>query len=224
MSLECATKLLASYSGRDKVLRTLGYTSLFLSGAIKDKNTAESFRILSSKLSGCRAVLRLFDDLPMLSCTLSYGFGKHEPDKLLRLLNLLTNAVDQGFYPIEHIAWAAENNIISLKNADSWSLANSFCWVISLYLTLLSCIRKLGLLHSQRQQCPTDLVRQASLKAEQQAQFLLALQSMLDLGHAVHWLPKGFLWGGTMQPWQRGLLGTLSSFISFYRAIKAMRQ
>jgi hypothetical protein len=62
--------------------------------------------------------------------------------------------------------------------------------------------------------------RQASLKAEHIGALLTAVQSVLDLGHAVHWLPDGVLWGGSVSPWQRGLLGTLSSLIGLYRALR----
>lgn len=37
---------------------------------------AKKMATFSSKMSGTRAALRLFDDLPMLKYTLEYGFGK----------------------------------------------------------------------------------------------------------------------------------------------------
>lgn len=61
--------LLQSYSGRDKILRTLGYTTVFLSGAVKGKSQQDLLTI-AGEFSHTRLVLRLFDDLPMLGMTI----------------------------------------------------------------------------------------------------------------------------------------------------------
>lgn len=70
------TKLLQTYSGRDKVIRTVTYLSLMLSGISKSNENSKKFLTVSLQLSLCRTILRLFDDLPMLSYTLSYGLGR----------------------------------------------------------------------------------------------------------------------------------------------------
>lgn len=104
-------------------------------------------------MSATRAVLRLLDDLPMLQYTLEYGFGSHvsfpfvvfgfcynnlqEPDRLIGMLGVTTNAIDQIYYPIEKMAWLAEHNLISVKNPQVWDVASSVCWVFSIYLTLM---------------------------------------------------------------------------------------
>jgi peroxin-11C len=68
------------------------------------------------------------------------------------------------------------------------------------------------------------LKRIATLRANQRSYLLLALQATLDLGHAVHWLPKGFLWSGKVKTWQRGLLGTMSSLLGLYMAVKLLNK
>lgn len=62
--------LLKSYTGRDKLMRTLGFTSVFLSGAVKGK-AQKDLLTLAGEFSHARLVLRLFDDLPMLRITLA---------------------------------------------------------------------------------------------------------------------------------------------------------
>lgn len=49
-----------------------------LAGALnadRNPNLAKRMAIISSKISGARATLRLIDDIPMLQYTLEYGLG-----------------------------------------------------------------------------------------------------------------------------------------------------
>ena len=76
MNIADIAKVLSSHSGRDKVMRTLSYTTKLVSGLITSETMIMKLDTFSSQLSGCRTILRLFDDLPMLNYTLSYGLGK----------------------------------------------------------------------------------------------------------------------------------------------------
>lgn len=76
MNLSETSSFLQTYSGRDKFIRILCYSSKLISGLTSDKELARKYGIFSSQLSACRMTLRLFDDLPMLKSTLDYGFGK----------------------------------------------------------------------------------------------------------------------------------------------------
>ena len=67
-------------------------------------------------MSYCRTVLRLFDDLPMLNRTLSYGLGSSEKDQIIRLSNVISNIVNTFYYPMEHIAWAGDQKVLTLGN------------------------------------------------------------------------------------------------------------
>lgn len=50
---------------------------------------------------------------------------------------------------------------------------------------------------------------------------LTLLSNLADLANAVHWLPPGILWAGRFPPWLVGLLGTVSSLLSVYQAVRA---
>ena len=67
--MESYLTLLKSYSGRDKVLRTLGYTAVFVSGAFKEGKVHKDLNTIAKQFSQTRTVLRLFDDIPMLFIT-----------------------------------------------------------------------------------------------------------------------------------------------------------
>ncbi len=71
------TESLSTYSGRDRVLRLVSYTSRMLSDLPGvSKSQAKALSTVSTRFAETRTVLRLFDDLPMLKCTWAYGFGE----------------------------------------------------------------------------------------------------------------------------------------------------
>ena len=61
--------LLKTNSGRDKVLRTLGYASVFISGGVQGK-LKKDLQTIATHFGATRTVLRLFDDIPMILLTL----------------------------------------------------------------------------------------------------------------------------------------------------------
>ncbi|CAM9219979.1 unnamed protein product [Lampetra planeri] len=126
-AVEAFVRVLESYRGRDKVIRTVCYGSQLLGGALSRstetsvpfQRLGKSLLLFSAELSHCRTVLRLFDDLSMLAYSRSYGFGHREEDGAVRWISVLNNIADQLYYPCEHIAWAADAKLIQVKS-DLW--------------------------------------------------------------------------------------------------------
>lgn len=58
-------------------MKILCYSAKLVAGLNVNSNPklAKRFAIISSKISGARATLRLIDDIPMLQYTLEYGLG-----------------------------------------------------------------------------------------------------------------------------------------------------
>ena len=81
---------------------------------IRGTTSSKKVLIVGKQLSYCRTILRLFDDLPMLNRTLSYGLGSNEKDLISRLTNLLSNVINTIYYPLEHIAWAGDQGVIAV--------------------------------------------------------------------------------------------------------------
>lgn len=48
-------------------------------------------------------------------------------------------------------------------------------------------------------------------------EIISAIRLSLDVIHAGSTLPKGYLWGGKLETWQVGLIGTMSAFIGIYQ-------
>ena len=63
-----------------------------------------------------------------------------------------------------------------------------------------------------------------SLLAQRRQLCLVALSRMSDLVNAVHWLPRGFLWGGRLPNILVGLFGTLSSVIGLTLMVETMKK
>lgn len=59
-----------------------------------------------------------------------------EQDKVLRWLSVLNNIADQLYYPCEHIAWAADAELIKVKSDKWWTLSTAL-WGLSLLLGTL---------------------------------------------------------------------------------------
>lgn len=62
-------------------MKLLCYSAKLIAGlnATKNPDLAKRFAIVSSRISGARATLRLIDDIPMLQYTIEYGLGQKVP-------------------------------------------------------------------------------------------------------------------------------------------------
>ncbi|XP_077441310.1 peroxisomal membrane protein 11C [Vanacampus margaritifer] len=219
-SVDCLVRVLESYRGRDKVIRTLCYGSQLVGGILSRKaaadasshNLGKSLMLFSAQLSHCRTVLRLFDDLSMLAYSTTYGFGAKEKDGLVRWISVLTNVADQLYYPCEHVAWAADAHLVRVKS-DRWWLVSTLLWGTSLLLGILRSLRVLMLLKRELRKCDKDGSSHSQIHRQMRAELLSILGCMTDLSNAIHWMPQGFLWSGRFPPWLVGLMGTISSFV-----------
>uniref|UniRef100_A0ABI8AIM5 Peroxisomal biogenesis factor 11 gamma n=1 Tax=Felis catus TaxID=9685 RepID=A0ABI8AIM5_FELCA len=212
-------------------IRTLGYCCQLVGGVLVEQCPARSevgtrLLTLSSQLSHCRTVLRLFDDMAMFIYTKQYGLGAEEEDFFVRGVSVLGNLADQLYYPCEHIAWAADAKILRADSARWWTLSTAF-WGLSL---LLGIARSLWMVLKLRQRLRDPAVaftsrlprsKRRALEAQVQSEVLTLLSNLADLANAVHWLPPGVLWAGRFPPWLVGLLGTVSSLLSVYQAVRA---
>nr|XP_045004542.1 peroxisomal membrane protein 11C isoform X2 [Jaculus jaculus] len=129
---------LESYRTRDRLIRALGYCCQLVGGVLVEQCSTRSelgmrLLVVSSQLSHCRTILRLFDDLAMFVYTKQYGLGAKEEDVFVRWLSVLGNMADQLYYPCEHVAWAADAKVLHVDSARWWTLSTAL-WGLSLLL------------------------------------------------------------------------------------------
>ncbi|XP_022081733.1 peroxisomal membrane protein 11C-like [Acanthaster planci] len=236
--LKLAINLLQTYGGRDKVMRIISYGSLLLSGLVKSPSKSKKLLTIFTELSGCRTILRLFDDLPMLGYSLSYGLGAQEKSLWLRVLSLANNLIDQLYFPLEHIAWAADKKLIDVSSSPWWILC-IVAWGLSLSISILRSLMTLVSLRRSRKKLEQEIQmedpccssgRQESsvvegqqisrLKEAERAHLLEVLKYATDLCNAIHWMPVGFLWGGKLSDATVGFLGTISSVLYLQAVVR----
>jgi len=231
--METTCKLLGSYGGREKVMRTAAYAAMLVAGSGRG-SLARNAGTLSTQLNAARTVLRLFDDLPMLAYSLKYGTGAQESDRLTRILSLVCNAANQLFFPVEHVAWAVDHKMLQMSSSRWW-VAGIALWATSLAASILRSIRAICLLRRSRgklqrqrnlespdQSDAADIsFKQAmsELRQRQTNEILNLLKNSSDFLNAINWLPKGILWSGRMSLAQSGVCGTISSLIALYQVL-----
>ena len=85
-TMDTYVKLLQSYGGRDKIMRTSAYAAVLLSGSMQSKGKAR-LTAFAKQISAARVVLRLFDDIPMWRLTRNWAAEVREmnflPTKLI---------------------------------------------------------------------------------------------------------------------------------------------
>ncbi|XP_007439889.1 peroxisomal membrane protein 11C isoform X2 [Python bivittatus] len=210
---------LETYRGRDRVIRTICYGCQLAGGILvarrqpRESSLGQSLLAVSAQLSHCRTVLRLFDDLAMVSYSCQYGLGNKEKDAAVRWLSIFNNVADQLYYPCEHMAWAADAEIIHANSNRWWTLSTSL-WGFSLLLGIARSLRILLLLRKQQHTESRDFFQKA--RAKMHKEVLTIIRNLADLANAIHWLPPGILWAGKFSPWFVGLMGSISSFIGIY--------
>ncbi|XP_032094179.1 peroxisomal membrane protein 11C-like isoform X1 [Thamnophis elegans] len=212
--------VLETYRGRDRVIRIICYGCRLAGGILVarrqpgEPSLGQGLLAVSAQLSHCRTVLRLFDDLAMLSYSCQYGLGNKEKDTAMRWLSIFNNIADQLYYPCEHIAWAADAEIIHANSSRWWTFSTTL-WGFSLLLGIARALRILLLLRRKQHTESRDFSQKT--RAEMRLQVLAILSNLADLANAIHWLPPGILWAGKFSPWLVGLMGSISSFIGIYR-------
>lgn len=224
-------RVLETYRGHDRIIRLSTYVCMFVSGDRKGL-AFDRIRAIATDLGACRVILRLFDDLPMLLYNLSYGTGSKEKSTPLRILNLLTNIINQSYYPVEHIAWLADRQVIN-TDSKKWWVLGVMIWALSLVAEILKQLvninlisRKLKQIKKQQYLESTDEREESieststeakALKTNLLEARLSLLQASSDFMNAINWCPPGFLWAGKLSRSWSGVFGLLSTSIMLYK-------
>ncbi|KAI0213887.1 hypothetical protein LSAT2_001065 [Lamellibrachia satsuma] len=232
--MDIAVALLKKYAGRDKIMRTVCYTSLMLTGPMRGK-IARDLTVLAKQISTARMITRLFEDMPSWVTTQGYGIGEHERDQVIRILSIIGNAATQLFLPVEHLVWACDSQIVPCSSRP-WAVTTIVLWLISLVSNIVKSIRllvviqykQINLVKRKRLESPgrsdgssVEFRRQFAILSEQRRKELLDLvKNVADAVMAINWLPAGILWGGKLSPAKNAVFGTLSSVIGLYTLVQ----
>lgn len=78
---------------------------------------------------------------PFIDISMGAACLLKEDDPAVRWISVLNNVADQLYYPCEHIAWAADAELIKIKS-DKWWLFSTMLWGASLLLGILRSANK----------------------------------------------------------------------------------
>ncbi|XP_071943278.1 peroxisomal membrane protein 11C-like [Antedon mediterranea] len=237
--IKLAIQLLENYRGRDKIIRISSYVTMLLSSVGKKGGAMNiKFNVITQQLNLCRTILRLFDDLPMLALTATYGFGKHEKVPGIGLLKGLENLVYSLFFPVEHIAWLAQVKVLQGYHEGKWIVGCIGLWAIALVLSITRNLINLKAMKRQMEDAQRQLKIEGGggissleltptksvveLKLSQYNMRLDLLKNCADLCNAINWLPPGFLWSGKIPTPITAITGMLSSYLGLYQCASNM--
>ncbi|CAK1579080.1 unnamed protein product [Parnassius mnemosyne] len=199
--------LLEAHADRDKVVSLVSYT-LKLWGA-----TTKSPPLLTAsvRVAGARATLRLFDDAAALRALFRYGFGKQE-GLLWGTLGLTNGLCTLSYLQAEKLVWLLDTGVLKLtpELAERIRIAHKLFWSLSAFIGLSRSLRALHLTRKilkspKRPKCAPVRVTQAALTST---------KLLLDVVHAVSWLPRGWLWGGALTTAQASAVATASAVLA----------
>lgn len=215
--------LLDNYWARSKVFRVVQFSSALLSGLSEKRRPALAEKLLkvSAAVSNMRVMLRLLDDIPAVSHVLT-KWNSSQDDALMGKLPEIASALcNILYYPVEHVAWAADQQLLRIRDTTSLWTLTVILWAVPLLISLIQTLKQLVSLRAQLYHIRrSSSSSQASVHKLTSQQFRLSLdvtETLCDLGLAVFWMPSGFLWAGKLPTVWWGLLGTISSLIGLHK-------
>ncbi|WKX91356.1 hypothetical protein Q1695_009865 [Nippostrongylus brasiliensis] len=195
-ALDDITRVLSSYAGRDKALRSL---SFLLTLRAQTSPRKDLVLALAKQCSAARLVLRQFNHPSMLkSCQQLLQTKPSDP------VDYACSATVTGVYTVygvvELLAWLSDAKLVAMDAARLWR------WCLYLWLTALvaGIIRQIRL-----------IAKKGLEKASDEVLTLTALAS--DFMAGVNSLPQKFLWAGKLSPSQSATLSLIASLIGLYR-------
>ncbi|KAG8183810.1 hypothetical protein JTE90_027735 [Oedothorax gibbosus] len=158
----------------------------------------------------------------MLQYTLSYGIGSKDEHAVARVLGVLKNLLDQVYFPVEHMAWAADQKIVKAQSSYFYTFG-TILWGLSSYIGIVKSLIMMSVLQ-RKTRGVKNVVLHEKIVGKQLELLLLACQEAADFVLAVNYLPAGsLLWAGTLKKREIGLIGTFSSILRLLMLFRHMK-
>uniref|UniRef100_A0A1I7XNQ3 Peroxisomal membrane protein 11C n=1 Tax=Heterorhabditis bacteriophora TaxID=37862 RepID=A0A1I7XNQ3_HETBA len=197
INLDSLTRVLSTYSGRDKALRSLCFL-LQLKAHSCHKGKTELLA-LAKQCSAARLVLRQFNHPSMVKTCQQFFYGT-STDKVEFACTATVTGIYTVYGVVELMAWLSDAKILAMDSARLWKLC-LYMWITALVAGIIRQIR---------------LISKKNLrKAQEEIITLVGLIS--DFVGAVHSLPHRILWAGKLSPSQSSLFFLIASLIGFYK-------
>ncbi|CAD5233135.1 unnamed protein product [Bursaphelenchus xylophilus] len=207
-------KVLGSYNGRDKAMRSLCFGLFLISNRVKNQEFAKNLKLLAAQISKARLVSRQFSHIPLFYGTMNlWKVFRQSPDQVETGLSLFTMIGYCLYAVFEFGCWLNDVNLIAISR-ENWYKYAIFSWVSALVASIIQNLRKIlfiepledkhGLVDKQKQEQRT-------------MDRILLVGTVSDFIAGVGLLPQNFLWGGKLTEQQSSFFFFVASVIGLYR-------
>jgi len=224
-TLDLLVKLLGTFDGRDKLLRTSYYSLLLITGRMKEGALVTKLINMARQLSAARTVGRRWNDLVMIKVNLAhFQGGIPKKDRFNFFMNAIVNVLYLFYHPVEHIAWLSNFELLPVDSAKWWSYT-VWIWATALVFSIMRTIRTYGKLTTARYALLADgnlSSEEADLRKQQGEEIWNLLMYASDFVVAVNYLPKGLLWSQKLPQWKVGAYGLMASVIGLVKLLQRL--
>ncbi|XP_052758171.1 peroxisomal membrane protein 11C-like [Galleria mellonella] len=199
--------LLQTHANRDKVVSLTSYLLKLWGSTTQRKDLLTA----SGRLSAARATMRLFDDAAALKTWRAYGLGKQD-GLIWGTLGVASSVFSLLYLQAEKAMFLIDTGIIVVSKDTDFRVrtAHKLFWSLSAFVGF---IRSIRVLHAKATQLKSP-DRTKCAPAQYKQACMTSTKLLLDVIHAVSWLPPGWLWGGTLSAQQASAVGSASAVLA----------
>ncbi|CAI4230164.1 unnamed protein product [Auanema sp. JU1783] len=201
--LDNITRVLTSYTGRDKALRTLCF--MLHVRAQSGSPLKDQLIGLAKQISNARLCMRQFNHPSMFKACQHLIQNSSKPADVV---DFTCHSTITGVYTVygfvELAAWLADAKLIKIDSAPLWRWC-LYLWTAALITGIFRCIRSI---YKKSQEMKAHMAKEDIVT-------LVGLTS--DFASAINSLPFKFLWAGKLTPRQSATFSLIASFIGLYK-------
>ncbi|KAI6230746.1 hypothetical protein M3Y99_01018600 [Aphelenchoides fujianensis] len=207
-------RVLGSYAGRDKVLRSVCFGLLLTSTKTKRKELAEGLQVLAGQISKARTVCRQLNHLPLMVATSKLKDAvKVAGDKVDAEINLFVMAAYVVYQFCELAAWLADAKVVAWSAAPflRWAI---YSWVAALAAGILQILRRILVVEPVEDRATAP--EKTKLAARRMDRITL-VGLLADFVGGVNLLPHRVLWAGRLNQRTSSTFFLIASLIGLYK-------
>ncbi|KAI1715966.1 peroxisomal biogenesis factor 11 (PEX11) domain-containing protein [Ditylenchus destructor] len=136
-------RILNTYSGRDKAIRTLYFGLVLVSTKINRAAFAKHLLGLAKQFSQARLVWRQLSHLSLIRATRNIPREvRDSPDPTDSMLGSSMTLFFVANALVEFVAWIADAKLIA-QDASRWFRYSLYCWIAALITGITKCVRRI---------------------------------------------------------------------------------
>ncbi|KAI6212859.1 hypothetical protein M3Y94_00079000 [Aphelenchoides besseyi] len=207
-------RVLGSYAGRDKALRSLCFGLILTSTKQKNEILASGLQSLAKQISQARTVARQLNHGPLIVATTKlYEAIRLASDKVDASLNFFVMAAYVVYQFSELFAWLSDAKVLQL-NSEPFYRWGIYSWVAALFAGIIQILRRILIIEPSEDRL--NAPEKSKLAARRMDRITL-VGLFADLVGGVNMLPHRFLWAGRLNQKTSATFFLIASIIGLYK-------